>query len=62
MNSSTAYVLKVFLVSSGLAAIVKYAVPYLSISANTGIALTSVWLPSVVLAIALGWRARHQKS
>lgn len=62
MNSSTAYILKVFLISSGLAVAIKYAAPYLSISANTGIALTSVWLPSIILAIALGWRARYQKS
>ncbi|NJL37646.1 MAG: hypothetical protein HC879_14600 [Leptolyngbyaceae cyanobacterium SL_5_9] len=59
MDSSTAYILKVFLISGGLAVAIKYAAPYFSISASTGIALTSVWLPSVIVAIALGWRARY---
>jgi hypothetical protein len=62
MDSNTAYILKVFLVSSGLAVAIKYAAPHLFISASTGIALASVCLPSVIVAIALGWRARERKS
>lgn len=61
MDSNTTYVLKVFIISTGLAVAIKYGTPFLSISPTTGIVLTLVLLPSVALAIALGWRARQQQ-
>ncbi|MBD1870770.1 hypothetical protein H6F95_26430 [Cyanobacteria bacterium FACHB-471] len=62
MDSNAIYILKVFIVSGGLAVVIKYVVPFLSLSSSTAIVLTLVLLPSVVLAIALGWRARQQLS
>lgn len=61
MDSNAIYILKVFIVSGGLAVAIKYFVPFISLSPNIGIVLTLVLLPSVVLAIALGWRAKQQQ-
>lgn len=60
MNSDSVYVLKVLIVSGGLALAIRYAAPLLSISPSVGIVLTLVLLPSTVLAIALGWRAKQE--
>lgn len=59
MDSNTTYILKVFIVSGGLAIAIKYVVPFLPLSSSTGIVLTLVLLPSIALAIALGWRAQQ---
>jgi uncharacterized protein (DUF2062 family) len=61
MDSNAIYILKVFIVSGGLAVAIKYFVPFIPLSPNIGIVLTLVLLPSVVLAIALGWRAKQQQ-
>jgi hypothetical protein len=62
MDSNAIYILKVFIVSGGLAVAIKHAVPFLSVSPSTAIVLTLVLLPSVMLAIALVWRAQQQLS
>ncbi|MBD1998630.1 hypothetical protein H6F88_11090 [Oculatella sp. FACHB-28] len=62
MDSNAIYILKVFIVSGGLAVAIKYVMPLLSISSSTAIVLTLVLLPSVALAIALAWRAQQQLS
>ena len=59
MDSNSIYISKVFVVSGGLAVAIKYIAPFLPLSSSTGIVLTLVLLPSVALAIALGWRAQR---
>lgn len=51
------FVLKVFLFSTVLSVAIKYGGPLLAIPANATVGLVAVFLPSVLLAIALGWRA-----
>jgi hypothetical protein len=61
MDSNAIYILKVFIVSGGLAVAIKYFGPFIPFSPNIGIVLTLVLLPSVALAIALGWRSKQQQ-
>jgi membrane protein implicated in regulation of membrane protease activity len=53
------FVLKVFLISLGLAAVIRYGAPYLAIPATPITVLTAVFLPTLLTAIGLGWRSRQ---
>ncbi|HEY9629604.1 MAG TPA: hypothetical protein V6C84_20060 [Coleofasciculaceae cyanobacterium] len=58
MNPSARVILKLFIFSVLLSVAIKYAAPSLAIAATDHNALIAVLLPSIVMAIALGWRAR----
>jgi spore maturation protein SpmB len=50
------FIVKVFLASGLIAIAIKYAAPFLAISGTNAIALTLVLSPTILMAIALGWR------
>ena len=62
MEKKTEFVLKVFIASAVLSAIIKYVCPYFNVPAESQIALIIVLLPTVVLAIALWWRYQQQQN
>jgi hypothetical protein len=50
------FVLKVMGLSIALSIAIKYGGPWLPVSGNTPTVLGAIGLPSLVMAIALGWR------
>lgn len=58
------FILKVLLISAGLSILIKYGGPILSIPATPTNALTLVFVPTLIMAIALLWRSlqTHQLS
>lgn len=56
MNSNLGLILKVIMASLSIAIAIKYWGPQLSVPATGSIALTAVLLPTIIVAIALGWR------
>ncbi|MBW4559812.1 MAG: hypothetical protein KME32_01430 [Mojavia pulchra JT2-VF2] len=60
MENHLGLVLKVLLLSTLLSLLIKYVAPSLMIPGTNTIALVSVLLPSVILAIALLWRFQRQ--
>jgi membrane protein implicated in regulation of membrane protease activity len=61
MENQLGLLLKVFLLSTVLSLLIKYAAPSLAIPGTDINALIIVLLPSVILAIALLWRFQVQK-
>ncbi|MBF2002957.1 MAG: hypothetical protein IGS50_07585 [Synechococcales cyanobacterium C42_A2020_086] len=57
MNSPLNVILKVMLASLALAVAIKYGGPMLPIPASAPVALTLVLLPTLLMGIALVWRA-----
>ncbi|HEY9876746.1 MAG TPA: hypothetical protein V6D12_25200 [Candidatus Obscuribacterales bacterium] len=57
----TQFILKVLLISGGLSVLIKYAGPILYIPATSINALIAVFVPTLILAIALLWRAYTQR-
>jgi membrane protein implicated in regulation of membrane protease activity len=62
MENKTEFILKVFILSAILSAIIKYVCPYFNVPAASEIALIVVFLPSILLAIALWWRYQQQQN
>ena len=56
-NDRASVLLKVLLLSVSLSLLIKYGAPSLQLSTTNLKALITVLLPSVGMAIALGWRA-----
>ncbi|HIK14139.1 MAG TPA: hypothetical protein IGS53_02375 [Leptolyngbyaceae cyanobacterium M33_DOE_097] len=50
------FLLKVLVLSLLLSVAIKYGGPYLPVQGNQTTVLTAITLPSIVMAIALGWR------
>ena len=61
MNSNLGLILKVLMASLLIAIAIKYLGPQLSVPATSSIALTAVLLPTIILAIALGWRGTREQ-
>jgi hypothetical protein len=61
MNSSIGLVLKVMLLSLGIALMIKQAAPALTIAPTPAILLSALLLPSVGMGIALSWRGWQQR-
>ncbi|MDF0555262.1 hypothetical protein PY364_19480 [Kamptonema sp. UHCC 0994] len=57
MNSNTAFIIKLVLLSAALSLAIKYGGPSLSIPSSNAIALIAIFTPSIILAALLGWRA-----
>ncbi|MEW6491024.1 MAG: hypothetical protein AB1589_00535 [Cyanobacteriota bacterium] len=57
MDSQVNFIFKVLIFSAGISLLIKYGGPSLPIAATSANALIAVLIPSVILAIALLWRA-----
>ncbi len=57
MDTQARFILKVLILSAGISALIKYGGPSLPIAGTLGNTLIAVVTPSVILAIALLWRA-----
>jgi len=57
----TGFIIKVFGLSTLISIAIKYGAPYLAISETNATAIAVVLLPSILMAIALGWRSRQSK-
>lgn len=62
MENKPRFILKIFIFSAILSAIIKYVCPYFNVPAESQIALIMVLLPTVVLAIVLWWRYQQQQN
>lgn len=63
MDTQGAFILKVLILSLGIAVLIKYGGPSLAVAGTTGNVLVAVLTPTLILAIALVWRAwKHQQS
>jgi hypothetical protein len=62
MTDIASTITKVFLASLGISLVIKYGVPYLTLPNSGQLALGLVLLPTVVMAIALGWDAVRSSS
>lgn len=60
MNDSITFVLKILIFSTVLSVLIKYGGQLLSISPTITIAIAAVLLPSIIVTIALSWRAQQQ--
>lgn len=58
----TGFVIKVFLFSIVLSFAIKYGGPYLPVAGTTMTALVAVLSPTILMAIALGWRWQKRSS
>lgn len=61
MENQLGFVLKLLLLSALLSVLIKYAGPSLSVPATATNALIIIFLPVVIMAIALLWRFQAQK-
>lgn len=57
MDNQVNFIFKVLIFSAGISLLIKYGGPSLPIAATSVNALMAVLMPSVILAIALWWRA-----
>ncbi|KAB8332590.1 hypothetical protein SD80_018580 [Scytonema tolypothrichoides VB-61278] len=62
MQNQLGFVLKVFLLSTGLSALIKYILPNLYIPATATNALIIVFLPTVILASVFFWRLQRRQN
>ncbi|WP_225938169.1 hypothetical protein [Leptothermofonsia sichuanensis] len=60
-QSMIGFVLKVIVLSAGLAIAIKYGGPLLQIPTSTTTALVGVWFPVLLMLAILGWRWQQQK-
>jgi hypothetical protein len=58
MDTQTALIVKVFVISAVASAAIKYGGPSLGVATTSGNALIAVLAPTLMLAIALFWRMR----
>ncbi|HEY9694854.1 MAG TPA: hypothetical protein V6D15_21855 [Oculatellaceae cyanobacterium] len=57
MSDQIWFILKVLMVSAVLSVLIKYAAPSLSLASTPTTILIAVFLPSLIVAIALWWRS-----
>ncbi len=61
MNTQVSFILKVVLLSIGLSLMIKYSGIFLTIAPKPIYALVAIFLPFLMVAIALGWRFQKQR-
>jgi hypothetical protein len=61
MGTQTNFLFKVFILSAGVSVLIKYGGPNLPVAPTAVNALIAVLTPTVILAIALPWRAWKQR-
>ena len=59
MTEAIGLLAKVLLLSLGISLVIKYIGPFVPIPATSGVALTLVLLPCIIMMGLLGWRALH---
>jgi hypothetical protein len=62
MSTQANFILKVFILSAGVSVLIKYGSPSLPVTATSVNVLIAVLTPTLVLAIALLWRAWKHKA
>ncbi|MEX0270858.1 hypothetical protein AB3R30_17085 [Leptolyngbyaceae cyanobacterium UHCC 1019] len=55
------FIVKVFVLSALISIAIKYGAPYFEVAETNITALVVVVLPSILMAIALGWRSQFPK-
>ncbi|MGK7893979.1 MAG: hypothetical protein AB4372_10235 [Xenococcus sp. (in: cyanobacteria)] len=60
MKDNITFIVKIFILSSILSVVIKYGGQLLSISPTVAIAIAAIFLPSMIVALALTWRSRQQ--
>lgn len=58
MNDTVAFLGKILVFSTVFSVLIKYGGRLLSIAPTVKIAITAILLPSIIIAIALGWRIK----
>lgn len=61
MGTQANFVLKVLILSAGVSVLIKYGGPLLPVTATSVNAMIAVVTPSLILAIALLWRAKKYR-
>jgi len=61
MNTQVNFIVKVLVLSAGISVLLKYGGPLVPVAGTSANALIAVLTPSIVLAIALWWRARQYR-
>lgn len=59
MKSQATVLLKILLLSSLIALLIRYVVPGLNVPATSTVALGLVLTPTLVMGLLLGWRSRQ---
>ena len=59
MNDAFAFIVKIVILSTVLSLLIKYGGKLLSITPTGKIAIAAILLPSIIVALALAWRARQ---
>jgi hypothetical protein len=62
VDTQANFLLKVLILSAGVSVLIKYGGPILAVAATSLNALIAVVTPSLILAIALVWRAWKYRS
>jgi len=57
MNDTATFLVKILISSTVLSVLIKYGGQLLSINPTVKIAIAAILLPSIIVAIALSWRA-----
>ena len=60
MSDTVVFIVKIFILSSILSVLIKYGGRVLAISPTVTIAIAVVLLPSIIIVLALGWRAQQK--
>lgn len=60
MNSEIIFIIKVLILSTALSVLIKYGGQKIAIAPTEIDVLLGVFLPTIVMAILLGWRARNK--
>lgn len=60
MNSEIIFIIKVLILSTALSVLIKYGGQMIAIAPTQIDVLLGVFLPTVIMAILLGWRTRNK--
>jgi hypothetical protein len=58
MNTQAGFILKILLLSTVISIVIKYGGQLIPLKATTNLALITVFLPSLIIALILGWQYR----
>jgi len=58
MNTQAGFILKILLLSTVISIVIKYGGQLIPLKATTSLALITVFLPSLIIALILGWQYR----
>ncbi|MDJ0901126.1 MAG: hypothetical protein QNJ55_20185 [Xenococcus sp. MO_188.B8] len=62
MNDTIAFVVKILIFSTLLSVLIKYGGQLLSINPTVAIVIMAILLPTIIVAVALGWRSQKKLS